>query len=279
MPSPTLESPTKTEKRIILPDTSLCAIVRDEMINPAQLPGKSGIRSFVESHVPYVEQAVVVDTGSVDGTRQELEQLAAEFPNLRVYDRPFDNYVYARNHSLTLVPTKRALVLDVDELVREDNFRKLLEIYKETFQFVHFGTNDVEAEGYLSPGSIPPIKLVATKNATYRGNVRGLWEFVHFSNNGPENRSRLYVGRLKIMDPGVFDASSQITIFHFQPGKEEISSEFAEKMRREKGVCAQDPHILKKFNWYDAGNFSEPPSKREGFKYWKQPNPHRGRYS
>nr|MBP7708770.1 hypothetical protein [Candidatus Pacearchaeota archaeon] len=58
----------QTEKRTILPDTSLCAIVRDEIINPAQLPGKSGIRSFVESHVPYVEQAVIVDTGSVDGT-------------------------------------------------------------------------------------------------------------------------------------------------------------------------------------------------------------------
>ncbi|MBM3247524.1 glycosyltransferase, partial [Candidatus Pacearchaeota archaeon] len=110
----------------ILPYTTLCAIVRDEMINPAQLPGKSGIRSFVESHVPYVEQAVIVDTGSVDGTRQELEQLQAEFPNLKVQYAKFEGYAQARNLSIDLAETPRVLVLDADEVITPKYFSRLL---------------------------------------------------------------------------------------------------------------------------------------------------------
>ena len=55
----------KQERKAVLPNTSLCAIVRDEMMNPA-----GGIADFVDSTVPFVEQAVIVDTGSLDGTRQ-----------------------------------------------------------------------------------------------------------------------------------------------------------------------------------------------------------------
>ena len=44
-----------------LPNTSLCAIVRDEVINPA-----GEIADFLETILPFVEEAVVVDTGSID---------------------------------------------------------------------------------------------------------------------------------------------------------------------------------------------------------------------
>ena len=78
---------------IILPDTSICAIVRDEIMNAAK-----GIVDFVESTVPFVEEAVIVDTGSKDGTREALEELSAVYPNLRVLDRPFDDYASSRNY-------------------------------------------------------------------------------------------------------------------------------------------------------------------------------------
>lgn len=54
---------------LVLPNTSLCSIVRDELMNPA-----GGIKDFMECIVPYVERAVIVDTGSLDGTREVLEE-------------------------------------------------------------------------------------------------------------------------------------------------------------------------------------------------------------
>jgi glycosyltransferase involved in cell wall biosynthesis len=103
-----------------LKNTSLCAIVRDEMMNPA-----GGIERFVRSIVPHVEQAVIFDTGSIDGTREKLEELQREFPTMKVYDRPFDNYVAARNASLKKVETSWTLVLDADELITLNGFAKL----------------------------------------------------------------------------------------------------------------------------------------------------------
>ncbi|MEK6889910.1 MAG: glycosyltransferase [Nanoarchaeota archaeon] len=102
----------------ILPYTTLCAIVRDEMMNPA-----GGIRRFVESHVPFVEQAVIIDTGSKDGTREELDRLTREYANLRVYDEDFIDFSSARNKSLEKVKTAWTLVLDADELLTRKNFK------------------------------------------------------------------------------------------------------------------------------------------------------------
>jgi glycosyltransferase involved in cell wall biosynthesis len=108
------------EKPIILPDTSLCAIVRDEIMNPA-----GGIADFAESTVPFMEEAVIVDTGSVDGTRQALEELSGKYKNLRVYDHKFNGYALSRNVSLSHIKTKRAFVLDADERLTKEGFEIL----------------------------------------------------------------------------------------------------------------------------------------------------------
>src|SRR3989338_11169897 len=82
-------------ERIILPNTALCAIVRDELMNPA-----GGIENFVRLNVPHVEEAVIVDTGSVDGTREKLEELREQYPHMKVFDHPFDGFANSRNYSL-----------------------------------------------------------------------------------------------------------------------------------------------------------------------------------
>ncbi|MEK6890666.1 MAG: glycosyltransferase [Nanoarchaeota archaeon] len=100
----------------ILKNTTLAAIVRDEIMNPA-----GGVERWLRSTLPYVEEAVVVDTGSIDGTREKLNELSKEFPHLRVYDRKFDDFSSSRNYSLDQVSTKMVLVLDADEIIADKN--------------------------------------------------------------------------------------------------------------------------------------------------------------
>jgi glycosyltransferase involved in cell wall biosynthesis len=136
----------------LLPEVELCAIVKDELNNPA-----GGIEDFVRTVVPFLGGAVIVDTGSSDGTREKLEALSSEFSQLRVYDYPLGeqgNYFYsryspkdlrknirqiglrakdrpalslsaARNYSLSQATLPYVLVLDADERLPEPGFQKL----------------------------------------------------------------------------------------------------------------------------------------------------------
>ncbi|MSR85847.1 glycosyltransferase [Candidatus Woesearchaeota archaeon] len=104
----------------ILRDTTLCAIVRDEIINPA-----GGIRDFVESTVPFMEKAIIVDTGSIDGTRQYLEDAKKRYAHLDVLDHPFEGYGPSRNVSIRDVTTDWILVLDADERLMFSDFEEL----------------------------------------------------------------------------------------------------------------------------------------------------------
>jgi len=113
-------------------------------MNPA-----GGIQRFVEAHVPFVEEAVIVDTGSLDGTREILEEMQSKYPNLRVYDHKFDGFGNSRNYSLNKVKTKYALVLDADELLcqkRPTNDWEGINNYlqeNEDFKFLEFGFHNV----------------------------------------------------------------------------------------------------------------------------------------
>lgn len=103
-----------------LEDTCLCAIVRDEKVNPA-----GGILDYVESVVPYVNAAVIVDTGSIDGTREILEECEGKYSNLTVCDRKFKGFSDARNYSLKMgkkFGAEYALVLDADERLTGEDF-------------------------------------------------------------------------------------------------------------------------------------------------------------
>jgi len=224
-------------ERIVLPNTSLCAIVRDEKINPA-----GGIKKFVEAHVPYVEEAVIVDTGSIDGTREILEELESKYSNLKVYDHKFNGFADARNYSLEKVNTKYSLVLDADELITSDRptneWWKILDAIHNktdeksfTFEFRNVRPN----EDYASIDCWYS-RLFLTKEVKFYGK---LWEnhnhaLVHFNPR---------------------EAIAKIT--HFLPSEEN--------------------HLKKREDWYGSfenkidNNLS--PSKIETFKLWKNYNP------
>ncbi|MEW6746802.1 MAG: glycosyltransferase [Planctomycetota bacterium] len=107
---------------------SLCLIVRNEA---ARLP------RCIESARPAVDEIVVVDTGSTDGTQQVAARLGA-----RVSEFPWvDDFSAARNASLERSRMAWALVLDADETLQEGGAERIRQAVRDdeaSGYFLHF---------------------------------------------------------------------------------------------------------------------------------------------
>jgi glycosyltransferase involved in cell wall biosynthesis len=226
----------------ILPDTSLCAIVRDEMMNPA-----GGIIDFVDSTLPFVEEAIIVDTGSVDGTRQVLEEISGKYPNLKIYDRKFDGYASSRNFSLKQVKTRRAFILDADERLTKNDFEKLREILAETDKTaVEFKILDIRPDKTDYIYGLNPRLFNIGRKRNFYGEI---WERV----NGITNQDTLY---------------SDVEIKHFSPDDKTYSKKKGEWYR------LLETHIV----CGKLKNLDTPPSQLPSYKEWKAYNPKRELY-
>jgi glycosyltransferase involved in cell wall biosynthesis len=186
----------------ILQDTTLCSIVRDEMMNPA-----GGIRAFARSTLPFVEAGVIVDTGSVDGTREALQDLQREFPHLQVFDRPFDDYASSRNFSLCFVQTTYALVLDADEIIADEQ-HSIQGGYEQLARIMH---------GYPHPYYWFKFKDVQQERITFglSGNPRlfrpSMTTYINYLGRHGEH---LHHGNDKIRKDHCLDTGTNI--FHFR---------------------------------------------------------------
>jgi len=239
----------------ILKDTSLCAIVRDEKMNPA-----GGVERFLRCHLPYVEEAVVVDTGSVDGTREVLNQMTKEFTHLKVYKAVFRDYAQARNVSLEKVKTKWALVLDADELIESDSF-DIINDYKKSykralgfnFEIRNLHSDEIDRRGASSIKEVHNPRLFDSERGFLYHNCMGRRTEWLFSGNYLVCES----ARVKAMP-------SPAHIIHFLPS-----------------LAERD---LKSLYWYNnlqtKGAWrTGSPSKAKNFAKWKKLSPHRENYS
>ena len=111
----------KKNEQPMFENVSLGVIVRDELMNPA-----GGILPMLQRHIPYFPEVHVLDTGSVDGTRELLEHLSVVYPNLYVHDAVFEGYGPAREELGGHVKTRYVFVLDADELMDGRNLKKLI---------------------------------------------------------------------------------------------------------------------------------------------------------
>ena len=234
----------------VLPDVSLAAIVRDERMNSA-----GGIIDFVESTVPFVEEAVIVDTGSKDGTRETLEELEARYPNLVVLDRPFDDYASSRNFSLDHVQTKYAFVLDADERLTRDDFVNL----KQTMEnkpalYYQFDFLNIEEVDFPGIGHNP--RLFALEKTKYLNQENHLGEYLFIDGIRADNWS----------DDLIYNNSviTGIDIKHFSP-------------QNFKGF------MTKASSWYNGvvrKGMADiiAPSETKDFEIWKEFNPQREDY-
>ena len=217
-----------------LVDVGLCAIVRDEVINPA-----GGIVDFVHRTVPFVEQATIVDTGSIDGTRELLEEMQSKYSNLKIVDHKFKGYSDARNVSLAASNAEYALVLDADERLLPEDFYELAHEMKGplvafySFDFMHLLHSGEVDKKTLQLRS----RLFIRKGARYTSDV---WESLHVEG-----------WRARSIDCRKKDVS--IKIKHFLTSKEN--------------------QIAKRQTWYDNEAFmKKAPSEIDGYLSWKQPN-------
>lgn len=96
---------------------SLCMIVKNEERN---------LRGALSSVKPFVQEMIIVDTGSIDKTKE----IAKEFTD-KIYDFEWcDNYSAARNFALSKATNKWILFLDGDELIPPETLKHFHEIIK-----------------------------------------------------------------------------------------------------------------------------------------------------
>jgi len=227
---------------VVLRDTTLCSIVRDEAMNPA-----GGVRRFLRSVMPHVEEGVVVDTGSCsrEGTREILDESAREFSHLRVYDLngKFEGYAQARNFALSYVKTKRVLVLDADEILTQNGF---------------------DALNYFMEGQI--VNAISFEFIDVYSDWIDKSDFGHnprlFNKEGNKyfNSSRMWCGEYLENSKLIEQRYTNVKIFHFR--------------------SFYKARAIKERNWYTntPSCSSVGPSKVEGFNQWKKFNPKRNNY-
>ena len=221
-------------RNVVLPDTTLAIIVRDEKENPA-----GDIERFLNFALPHVEAAVIVDTGSIDGIWEILQRYAGKYSHLRLFQREWNGFASSRNFSLSKVETKRALVLDADEWLSHEDYKVLAEFmrinpvwgYWFTFRLIYPNGTQLETVlGVMNP------RLFGVAGVEYQSGSTGYNEDIAYASS-VNNGSR---------DPPV-------QIKHFLPPEEAL--------------------VLKKKNWYDKGEFLKmsphEAAKRDG---WKQEN-------
>jgi glycosyltransferase involved in cell wall biosynthesis len=190
-----------------LENTCLCAIVRDEEINPA-----GGIADFLECTLPYVGSAVVVDTGSKDKTRQILRDFQSKYPSLTVLDSPFRGYAEARNLSLSKSPRAGyTIVLDADERLFEEDFQKIEVILSQKPLGINLKSHDIYPEGdeFLTTPHNPRIFML-NQGFVY-SNRCGLYNEILVE------EKELKRGYTKLVDTNPRIISSNIVIKHFRP--------------------------------------------------------------
>jgi glycosyltransferase involved in cell wall biosynthesis len=230
----------KMKTSIILPNVTLAAIVRDEKMNPA-----GGIEDFIHCHIPFVGAGVFVDTGSLDGTREVLEEMKGVYPNLQVHDHEFRGFADARNYSLHHVQTPYVLVLDADERLSEWDFKLLNQIMRystcDGFDFC-FQNICMGNENMHSPEN--PMRLF--KNS---GEVRYICNLFEHLECSFKNVDRI--------------SGEILRIKHFLPSKE--------------GKRAKVNEWYSRFREDSTENIQSP-SQTPGFMGWKRFNPKRMSY-
>ena len=244
----------------ILPNTILCAIVRDEMTNPA-----GGIESFLDAHLPHFEQAVIVDTGSTDGTLQYLQKRQEKERKLKLLAHSFTGFDTARNTYLEEVRRRFSgevgvLSLDADELLTTEEAQNLSEIVIQGVDpevlALKMQVLDVDSLGKVSPcRKTYRARMLFLNKITAVGNLP---ELVYHGKVGELPYARIEGVKGANLEFDTFVTKpAGINILQFLPPAEALVAK--RKQRYQEGIYIPQP-------------------EKQGLPDWKRPNPFRAKY-
>lgn len=156
LPAPQLwtdaESPTPAvtkAPRPAGPTLSLCMIARDE---------EPRIGDCLRSIAPYVDELIVVDTGSTDRTREVARECGAQ-----VYDLPWpDSFAAARNASIELATGDWIFWMDADDVISPEcgaGLRELIRRHPQRDAAYHIAVHIPPGPGEFSPSVVDHVKL------------------------------------------------------------------------------------------------------------------------
>ncbi|WP_254566725.1 glycosyltransferase [Oscillatoria sp. HE19RPO] len=173
------------------PFLSFCAIVKNE---------KNNLTRCLQSVKPYVDEMIVVDTGSQDGTPEIARQQSAQV----FYFEWCDDFAAARNYAVSQASGEWILSLDADEelVVNSENFREalvansevlaysmiLIDVGSETkevggkFQRLFRNHQDIKYEGRLHERLMYCGEKIAGR---FRGDLDSL-KILHYGYSNPE---------------------------------------------------------------------------------------------
>lgn len=129
---------------------SLCMIVKDEA---------SCLRNCLDSVKDLVDEMIVVDTGSTDGTQDIIKEYTGSVPSFEW----INDFSAARNYAFSLATKDYILWLDADDILKkedQDKFRKLKEILPASIDVVTMIYDITFNEKGECTLSVPRDKLV-----------------------------------------------------------------------------------------------------------------------
>lgn len=195
------------------PKLSLCVIVKNEAQN---LP------RCLESVKPYVDETIVVDTGSSDNTVEIAQSYGAKVK----YFQWCDDFAAARNYAISQASGEWILMLDADEQLVVESTDFLAEI-----------TASSEIVGYVIPyievtdlsEATPSYRTALFRNIPDLKYIGRFHEYLKYYN---PNKSLNYIGNLK-----------NIKILHYGFNKEQLQIKnisrnipMLERIRQEEGL-------------------------------------------
>jgi len=151
--------PDRTAAPAIRQRLGLCMIVRDE---------EKRLARCLASALPWVGEAVVVDTGSRDGTAALAESMGARVSRFAWCD----DFAKARNQALAAATAEWVLVLDADEVLRVDD----ADAWARALTNAAIAAYSIDCHDRIDDGGVavgPVLRLFrrAAPDMVYRGEV------------------------------------------------------------------------------------------------------------
>lgn len=169
-----------------LPKLSLCMIVKNE---------KENLPRCLASVKPYVEEIIVVDTGSEDGT----PEMAAEYGAKVKYFEWCDDFAAARNYAISQASGDWILMLDADEELVVDSANFLEEIISKP-EILVYALTYVEVNDQSE--STPSFRNSLFRNLSEFRYVRRFHEFLTYKNQNINSSHSSGIKNIRVVHYG-----------------------------------------------------------------------------